>query len=48
MNESAQRCEEQIISLFQNRQAFTEPIYTAAIKNRRIGKWIYRMRNVSW
>ena len=35
MNEPAQRCEEQIISLFQDRQAFTETIYTAAIKNRR-------------
>ena len=35
MKEHTQRCEEQIISLFHDRQAFTEPIYTAAIKNRR-------------
>lgn len=36
-------------------QAFAEPIFTAVIKrrrnppkNRRIRKWTYRMRNVSW
>ena len=68
MNEPAIRAEEQIISLFPDRETLicrgtlheresAGPICTAVIrkirrrnppKKRRIERWIYRMKNVSW
>lgn len=55
MNDPAIRTEEQIISLFPDRETLIcrgwvlKRIFTAVIrKNRRIERWIYRMKNVSW
>lgn len=55
VNEPAIRTEEQIISLFPDRETLIcrgwvlKRIFTAVIrKNRRIERWIYRMKNVSW